>query len=273
MHFDRRIFRVSTSHGSISVEDNGKSGAPLVMIHGNSTCRSVFARQMQDEGLSDRRIVSFDLPGHGDSADAPKPESSYTRGGLADLAMEVLATLEVPEAVILGWSLGGHVGIQMLSKWPGLIGLILTGTPPIGRGGMAEGFVASPHRGLPSKGSFTSAEADSFARMIFGDPVPPFVRDAVLRTDSRFREVLFGAVRAGEGLDQRGVVESSSTPIAVINGAEDPLINLDYVDSLDYATLWDGRCYRLDGVGHAAFWHDAPRFNRLVTRFLVDIGA
>ena len=266
-----RLF--ATSHGAICVEDRGGSGIPLVMVHGNSTCRGVFARQMWDEVLRQRRIIAFDLPGHGDATDASEPERSYTRGGLADLALEVLATLDVREAVILGWSLGGHVGIQMLSQWPGVIGLILTGTPPIGRGGMAEGFIDSPHRGLPSKGSFTSAEADRFARMIFGDPVPPFVRDAILRTDSRFREVLFGAVRAGEGLDQRAVVESSSTPIAVINGADDPLINLDYVDSLDYASLWEGRCHRLDDVGHAAFWHDAPRFNRLVARFLGDIGA
>jgi len=272
MHFASRIFSISTSHGSISVEDNGKSGVPLVMIHGNSTCRSVFVRQMQDEVLSQRRIIAFDFPGHGGSADAPEPERSYTRGGLADLALELLATLDVREAVILGWSLGGHVGIQMLAQWSGLIGLILTGTPPVGRGGMAQGFKTSPHQGLPSKGRFTRAEADRFARMIFGDPFPLFVRDAILRTDSRFRDILFGAVRAGEGLDQRAVVESSSTPIAVINGAEDPLINLDYVDSLDYANLWDGRCHRLGGGGHAAFWHDARRFNGLVARFLGDIG-
>ena len=263
----------ATSHGAICVEDLGGSGIPVVMIHGNSTCRGVFARQMQNEWLGQRRLIAFDLPGHGDSADAPWPERSYTRGGLADLALELLATLEVREAVILGWSLGGHVGIQMLAQWPGLIGLILTGTPPIGRGGMAEGFKTSPHLGLPSRGRFTRAEADRFARMIFGDPVPPFVRDAILRTDRRFREVLFGAVRAGEGLDQRAVVERSAIPIAVINGADDPLINLDYVDSLDYAHLWDGRCHRLNGAGHAAFWQDARAFNRLVARFLGDIGA
>lgn len=273
MIVDEKVSTIATSHGAIAVEDTGGSGLPLVMIHGNSTNRGVFLRQSQDPVLGRRRIITFDLPGHGASDDAVDPERSYTRPGLTDLTLEVLSLLDVREAVVLGWSLGGHIGIQMLSQFPGIAGLIITGTPPIGRGGMSEGFVTSPQRGLASRGSFSPTEAERFARMIFGEPVEPFVLDAVLRTDSRFREILFGAVRAGEGRDQRTVVESSPVPIAVINGADDPLIKLDYLDSIDYANLWDRRCHRLPGVGHAAFWHTARHFNRLVARFLNDIGA
>ena len=273
MNYISETLCLSTSHGSVAVKDNGGSGLPLVLIHGNSTCRGVFARQMRDGTLRQRRIIAFDLPGHGESADASDPERSYTRRGLTDLCLEVLSILGVREAVIVGWSLGGHIGIQMLSQFPGARGLVITGTPPIGRGGMAEGFVSAPQLGLPSKGRFSRAESERFARMIFGTPIEPFVVDAIARTDDRFREVLFQAVRAGEGIDQRAVVERSPVPVAVINGADDPLINLDYIDSLDYANLWSGRCHRLDGVGHAAFWHAAPRFNRLVARFLSDIGA
>ena len=265
--------QVATSHGTIMVEDNGKSGIPLVMIHGNSTSRRVFARQLQADLLSRRRIIALDLPGHGESENASQPERSYTRTGLADLVLELLASLDVREAVILGWSLGGHIGIQMLAQFPGAIGLIITGTPPVRPGGMSEGFRRVPQVGLPSKGSFSPAEAERFATMIFGAPVEPFLLEAILRTDSQFREVLFRAARAGDGLDQRAIVESCKVPIAVINGADDQLINLDYVDSPNYANLWSGRCHRLDGAGHAAFWHAAPRFNALVARFLSDVGA
>ena len=156
---------------------------------------------------------------------------------------------------------------------PGIVGLIITGTPPIGRGGMSDGFATSPQRGLPSKGRFSGVEAERFARMIFGNPVEPFLLDAVKRTDGRFREVLFGAVRAGEGLDQRAAVEGSPVPIAVINGEDDPLIKLDYLDTLDWANLWDRRCHRLPGAAHASFWNSPRHFNGLVARFLGDIGA
>jgi pimeloyl-ACP methyl ester carboxylesterase len=204
-----KLLKITTSHGSIVVEDSGGPGIPLLMIHGNSSCREVFGRQVQDPAFAHRRMIALDLPGHGGSADADDPDRSYTRQGLTDLVVEVLSMLDVREAVVLGWSLGGHVGIQMLSRFPRVVGLIITGTPPVGRGGVSEGFATSPHRGLPSKRSFSGAEAERFARMIFGNPVEPFLLDAVRRTDGRFREVLFGAVRAGEGLGQRGAVESS----------------------------------------------------------------
>jgi pimeloyl-ACP methyl ester carboxylesterase len=172
---------------------------------------------------------------------------------------------------VLGWSLGGHVAIEMLSRFLGMKGLIITGTPPIRRGGFKEGFVASPAAGLPGRRHLSDAEIDEFARMMFGEPVHPFLRRAICRADGRFREHLFASSLAGHGDDQRLAVERSRIPIAVINGEDDPLIRLDYVESLDYGNLWDGRCHRLPGAGHAAFWHAADGFNALVQRFVDDV--
>jgi hypothetical protein len=50
------------------------------------------------------------------------------------------------------------------------------------------------------------------------------------------------------------IVESSPTPLAVVNGEEGHLLTLDYFDSINYANLWDKHCYRLAGLGHAPFW-------------------
>jgi pimeloyl-ACP methyl ester carboxylesterase len=133
-----KLLKITTSHGSIVVEDSGGPGIPLLMIHGNSSCREVFGRQVQDPAFAHRRTIALDLPGHGGSADADDPDRSYTRQGLTDLVVEVLSMLDVREAVVLGWSLGGHVGIQMLSRFPRVVGLIITGTPPVSRGGLGQ---------------------------------------------------------------------------------------------------------------------------------------
>jgi pimeloyl-ACP methyl ester carboxylesterase len=94
--------------------------------------------------------------------------------------------------------------------------------------------------------------------------------DAVARADGRFRKRLFEAARAGEGVDQRQVVETNPVPLAVVNGGADRIVNLDYVDSVAYANLFDGRCHRLDGLGHAPFWEAPAKFNPLLDRFLRD---
>ncbi|WP_207476169.1 alpha/beta fold hydrolase [Arenibaculum pallidiluteum] len=264
---------VSTSHGLIAVEDDGGAGVPFVLIHGNSACRSVFVRQAESELARKARLITFDLPAHGQSDDALEPARSYTLHGLADATIELLAELGVSEAVVLGWSLGGHIGIEMLSRFRGIRGLVITGTPPIPKGGFAEGFVGSPHQSLPSRRHLSHDQVDAFARMIFGDPVEPFLREAIARTDGRFREQLFQSALAGENVDQRLAVEGSRVPIAVINGSADPLIKLDYIDSVAYGNLWDGRCHRLKGVGHAPFWRAASEFNAVVGRFLDDLMA
>lgn len=84
---------------------------------------------------------------------------------------------------------------------------------------------------------------------------------------------MFEASRSGAGLDQRWVVENSPIPLGVANGSEDPFVNLDYLDALDYANLWEGRCHRLPGLRHAPFWEAPDIFNPIFERFLSEISA
>jgi pimeloyl-ACP methyl ester carboxylesterase len=150
-------------------------------------------------------------------------------------------------------------------------GLMISGTPPVGRNNMAQGFVASPHSGVAGRQDLSEADIDAFVEAIFGESLEPFLRDAVVRADGRFRKRIFEASRAGEGVDQRLTVETSPVPLAVMNGGADRLINLDYVDTVAYANLWDGRCHRLPGLGHAPFWEAPAIFNPVLERFLRDV--
>jgi pimeloyl-ACP methyl ester carboxylesterase len=263
---------VLTSHGSLAVEESGQGGVPVLLIHGNSFCRGVFRNQMQGLIAEDHRLIAFDLPGHGQSSNAPDPKRSYTRPGLADAAVELLDKLEVKETVVFGWSLGGHIGIEMIPRFPGMRGLMISGAPPVRRNQMSQGFNTSAHRGVAGQKELSEADIDAFVEGIFGESAEPFLRDAVARSDGRFRDRLFEAARAGEGVDQRLIVESSPVPLAVVNGGADPVVNLDYFDTVAYANLWEDRCHRLNGLKHAPFW-EAPRdFDPLLARFLRDVA-
>lgn len=261
---------IATSHGTVMVEDQGGSGFPMLLIHGNSTSRHVFARQTKSPLRDHCRLITFDLPGHGESEDAQDPHRTYTLDGFADVAAEILHAFRVERVILLGWSLGGHIAIELLPRLKCVEGLVLAGTPPIRRGGFAEGFVQSPHFALASRSHLSPAEVEQFGRAILGEPLDPLLRQAIARADGRFRARLFEAGRAGMGVDQRGTVEASMVPKAVINGASDPLVNLDYIDSIAFPNLWRARCHRLE-AGHAALWQAAPAFNELVGQFVEDV--
>lgn len=262
--------RVDTSHGRIRVVRHDGAGLPVLCIHGNSSSRAVFARQVQGELGARHRLITLDLPGHGESEDARDPFRTYTRPGLADAIVEVVDALEIKELAVIGWSLGGHLALELLSRPLAIRGVVATGAPPTRNGGLAEGFKSAAPSGAAGKKDLSQAEIEGFARTIFDDPPPAFLVEAIARSDGRFRERLMQAAREGAGADQRDLVAASPVPIAIINGASDPLINLDYIDTVPFANLWEGRQHRLPG-GHAVFWNAAGAFNALASRFLVDI--
>jgi len=211
------------------------------------------------------------LPGHGQSSDAPDPARTYTRPGLADAVVELLGKLGVKEAVVLGWSLGGHIGIEMVPRFAGMRGLMVVGTPPVARNGMADGFQRSPHMQLAGQEHLSETDIEAFVHAIFGKSAEPFLHKAVARADGRFRKTLFEAARAGSGVDQRQIVETNPVPLAVVNGSVDRFVKLDYLDTLAYANLWEGHCHRLAGLGHAPFWEGPGDFDPILERFLRDV--
>ena len=271
MSISNRQHMIATSHGSLAVEESGQGGIPVLLIHGNSFCRGVFRNQMQGQLAKNHHFIGFDLPGHGQSSNAADPKRSYTRPGLADAAVELLDKLGVAEAIVFGWSLGGHIGIEMIPRFPGMRGLMISGAPPVSHNQMSQGFKASPHRGVAGKQELFEADIDAFVERIFGESAEAFFLHAVARADGRFRKRLFEAARAGEGVDQRLIVESSPVPLAVVNGGMDRFVNLDYFDTVAYANLWEGRCHRLSGVGHAPFWEAPGDFDPVLERFLQDV--
>jgi pimeloyl-ACP methyl ester carboxylesterase len=262
---------VTTSHGTLAVEVIGQGILPVLLIHGNSSCRGVFRHQLEGRLAENYRLIAFDLPGHGQSSNASDAVRTYTRPGLADAAIELLEKLGVTEAVVVGWSLGGHIGIEMIPRFAGMRGLMIAGSPPVGRHNMADGFHRSSHMGLAGQQELSEADIEAFVHAIFGESADPLLFEAVARTDGRFRKRLFEAARAGEGVDQRHVVESSPVPLAVVNGGADRFVKLEYFDTLIYTNLWEGRCHRLAGVGHAPFWEAPGDFDPIFKRFLQDV--
>ena len=115
--------------------------------------------------------------------------------------------------------------------------------------------------------------ANATAGTAFGGKLEPWMLANVERTDGRARERTLEAGLAGEGCDQRGVCEGlgeGQCVLAVVNGAKDQFVNLDYVDGVRFGNLWEGRCHRIEGQGHTPFWEDWGKFWPLLERFVRD---
>jgi pimeloyl-ACP methyl ester carboxylesterase len=267
---------LATHFAEIAVRDSGGDGAAILLLHGNSSCKEIFRRQFDSLVSKHFRLIAMDLPGHGGSGNAKDPRAAYTIAGYASAAVEVLKQLGVGRAVVFGWSLGGHVALDMLSRFPGMRGVTISGTPPVPGSieGVALGFKPSQHMALSSSSIWSDADADAWAHETAGinAPFEPFMLAAARRTDAIAREIFFANALSGQADDQRRIVETSKVPLAVVNGSDDPFINGAYFDTLHYANLWDGKVHVLKGVGHAPFWETPQQFNPLLERFVLDVG-
>ncbi len=265
--------KLETSHGTIAVRESKGAGIPLLMIHGNSSTGRVFGNQLEGDIGARYRIIAPDLPGHGDSSNAIDPDRTYCMEGYADAMAEVLRTLGIEKAVVLGWSLGGHIGLELISRFPGMLGLMITGTPPVAPGEIAQGFKTSKHMHLAGQQHFTPEDVDAYARSTCGEPFEQFLYDGVARTDGLARKTMFEKFGAGSGDNQREIVAHAMLPIAVVNGADEPFVNLEFVSKIEYANLWEGKTYSIPNSGHAPFWDAQHEFDVYLSRFVDAVSS
>jgi pimeloyl-ACP methyl ester carboxylesterase len=266
---------VCTSHAEIAYRESSGRGLPVLLIHGNSTCKEVFSDLIDGPIGETYRMIAIDLPGHGKSGNARDPARTYSLPGYAACAVEVLDTLGISQAAVYGWSLGGHIALEMIPHFPGVLGVMISSAPPVRPGllGMLVGFRMMSDLRLFSKETLTSQEQERCAKTVFGNRRSGAFAHALWRADGRARRLLARSMMAGRAADERWIAEHSPVPIAIVNGADDPLVNMRYVSRLSYRNLWDNHCYLLRGVGHAPFLEAPQAFNPIFERFLADIAA
>lgn len=265
---------ITTTHGTVAIEDTGHGAPAVVFVHGNSSSKEIFAAQLHSPLRERYRLVALDLPGHGASIDALDPQRTYTIPGYASVVREVLDIVGIARYFVVGWSLGGHIAIELAAAEPLPVGVVITGAPPFARSmeSVGEAFLPTPHMQLSGKPDFTDEEALAYARATTTADVShdDFRYRAARRTDGRARARMFAGFAEGLGVDQRRTVEESPVPLAIINGENDGFINPGYFAKPRYANLWRHEVFRITGTGHAPFFEQPGEFNDLIQAFFAE---
>jgi pimeloyl-ACP methyl ester carboxylesterase len=268
---------IPTTHAILSVTTIGTASPAILLIHGNSFCSKIFKHILASPLSKSHRIIAFDLPGHGESANAIDPARSYNQPAYAEAAVELLNHLGVKEVIVMGWSLGGHIGIEMLPLFPGIKGLMIVGTPPVGcaKGELNKAFTFGPEgwqTSFAARDDLTDEEITAFAEACADPPYEEWMRECVKRTDQRARKMMFVHFDEGKCGDQRKIVGETKVPTAVVNGANEPYINLEFVKSVEYGNLWGGECIEMKGFLHAPFWAKPEEFQVILEKFIEDVS-
>lgn len=247
----------------------------LVLVHGNSCAKEAFRPLFESLALAGHRMVAPDLPGCGESADASAPRESYSLPGLARTVLAVVNGLGIERYVLVGWSLGGHVAIEML-KQARPLGVVLTGTPPCGPdlAEIAETFLPAPGSEMMSMEAPSREQVAAFLKTAYAPLTPSAEHEAaVLRSDGRFRSHFFGHVYGNPNAEgQRTTVARWPGPIALVNGRDEPFFDPTKLDALRWGNLWRGKTQWISGAGHAPFASHPEAYARVVKEFVDEVG-
>lgn len=247
----------------------------VVLVHGNSSSSRTWRRLTEGPFGERFRCLALDLPGHGRSAPAADV-ADYALPGYAEVVVAFADAVGATDAVFVGWSLGGHILLEAAPLLPDAAGLVVFGTPPMGTPDqLAQAFLPNPAMQVGFSEQVDDAAARAYADSFVapGSTLSrdPFVAD-ILATDGRARAGLAASIGQGRFADEVEAVARLRRPLAVLHGAGEQLVSLDYLRAVPAPTLWRGEVQVLPGAGHAPHEETPAAFAALLTDFADDLG-
>lgn len=132
-------------------DEGDPSGEPVLLIHGFASSKTVnwigpgWLKTLGDAGY---RVIAIDNRGHGDS-DKPHDSEAYTPDKMAGDAVALLEHLGIPDAHVMGYSMGARISAFMALAAPQTVRSLVFGGLGIGMvegvggwEGIAEGLLA-----------------------------------------------------------------------------------------------------------------------------------
>jgi pimeloyl-ACP methyl ester carboxylesterase len=249
---------VETPVGKVAVWEAGR-GSPIVLLHGAGDYAGGWAL-VAPSLAKNYRVIIPDLPGHGYSepAEGPLKFSDVLRG----LESVVMQRRDGQPVVLVGNSMGGHLALLYANRHTEQVARIVS----VNGGGLR----------LPRPVSLTPVsreEARALMSLLLdpASPMPPgYVLDDLVRTSNQ------GAI--GRLMQEYGDFEANlldgrlhevTTPVDLVWGESDKLLDLDYARRLE-AGLVAARLTTLPRCGHVPLRECPAALTRELERLLKE---
>ena len=260
---------------SIAYQDEGR-GRPLVLLHGLMAHQAFYDPQRP---LAQHfRLIRVDLRGHGGSGDAGSP---LTVDRLAQDVAELASTLDLQQAIGIGWSLGASVLWRVLAGPEGALfagSVVIDMTPRVLNAGTWQ-LGLSPElceaRSAAIRSDFSTFAANA-GQAIFTQPIADGNRalaDWASVEFARNDPAAIGSIWASlVDEDFRADLQRISQPSLIVHGANSQLYGPGTADYLAQA-LPNARAVRFERSGHAPHLEEPEKFNRLIREFAAGLSA
>jgi pimeloyl-[acyl-carrier protein] methyl ester esterase len=258
-------------------ERRGDAARSLVLLHGWALNLRVFDA-LAAALARDFTVIALDLPGHGRS---PEPGSLAREGW----TLERLAALAAPQlprgALVLGWSLGGQLALQLARAAPERVAaLVLVSTTPrfVAGDGWAHGVAPSvlAHFASHLGGDYRATVHDFLELQVRGSrdaaAALAALQAALFAQGEASPDVLARSLEVLRHSDLRAALPAIDVPALVIGGQYDRVTPPGAARALA-AALPRARHHELARCGHAPFLTHEAEFGALLREFAASLPA
>ena len=240
----------------------GKGDPALVFIHCWSCDRRLWDNQVS-VFAKDHRVVTIDLPGHGESG---KGRKDWSIGAYGEDVKRVVTKLGLKRVVLIGSSMGGPVALEAARLMPErVVAIVPVDTLHNVEERMPAEQIDSMFQQL--RKDYKGTTAGFMTQFLFAPTTPASVRDRMIsQATSLPPEIAIPMLEAALAYDARPALQSIKIPIRAINADLNPT-NLE--NNRKYAPQFD--VVIIKGVGHYPMLEDSVRFNELLSGVLRDL--
>lgn len=259
--------------GDVYVVDTGEPhpGAPVVLLlHAVATTASLSWFTTVDALLDDYRVVLMDQRWHGRGL----PSDRFSLSECADDVDALLTALDIDQAVVVGYSMGGALAQVLARQYPERIsGLVLCSTATTWKGNAGEALFYPVLSAFTAMGRrHTSSKVRQHA-----DSLPPLsdIDDDVAQWAwSEFRSTSFWSLPEVLGelgrFDARGYIGSVTAPTAVVVTCKDRVISPARQHEMA-AMIPGAKVFEAPG-GHASVVLDSERWRPVFLEALAHVA-
>lgn len=263
---------------NLNYELNG-TGPCLVLIHGLTDNLSMWFNQVPE--LSKKfQVVTYDLRGHGQSE---TPGNGFSIDLLTKDLYKLLKALNIENACLLGYSLGGRIGLQFALEHPDMTtGLVLTNIGLIGpdyQAGEERLKLIAKHRQFMIS-LFESSDIEMIANVLAEGALTPGLKTKNPSIFEKYRDIklqnnpqpyleLMQAIT--QDLERLPEIGHLNIPTLIVAGKHDPMMTPDVVESMQKA--FSDSALKILPTGHASAVEAPDHFNQIVIDFMKRFAA
>jgi non-heme chloroperoxidase len=255
----------------LHVTDLGE-GTPIVLIHGWPLSDAMYEYQYQYLSRKGFRVIGITLRGFGQS---DKPYGKYDFDVFSDDIKVVLEKLNIQDAVLGGFSMGGAVVVHYVTKHNAAhiskLALFAAAAPSWKqRDGSPYGISDADAEGL-IKATMTSRQ-DLIAG--FGAAFPA-KEGAISKNEEKWLEninlqawpyAITQSITALRDLDLRPSLSKIKIPTVIFHGTQDKLCPFVFAEQLQKG-INNSYIVKFENSGHALFVEEADKFNAELEKF------